>query len=69
MEQEKCPHCGSEELGRGLITGYAKMVPGRRLLSSGSDVLADLCTECGMILRLRVAQPKKFKGTWPKQEK
>ncbi|MDO4733246.1 MAG: transcription initiation factor TFIIIB [Bacillota bacterium] len=63
MKVEKCPECGSKNLGRGEFSGYACLTvcnaagkPGFR----GSAVQAVLCSDCGLILELRVKQPHKF---------
>ncbi len=63
MKVERCPECGSRNLGRGLLTGYATMSvcneKGRAGLRS-SPVQAVVCSDCGLVLELRVAQPYKF---------
>jgi predicted RNA-binding Zn-ribbon protein involved in translation (DUF1610 family) len=62
METNKeCPICGSKEIGKGKLSGYAKMMPVNRLFTTGSEVVADICTKCGHILSLNVTNPKKFK--------
>jgi len=58
----KCPVCGSSEIGQGILTGYANITPVKgRIFKSGSAILADICTECGNILSMRVEKPEKFK--------
>ncbi|NLX86258.1 MAG: transcription initiation factor TFIIIB [Clostridiales bacterium] len=58
--KEKCPECGCKEIGRGKMSGYACMVPEGRVFVS-SALIAEVCTDCGLILRLKVEKPHKFK--------
>jgi hypothetical protein len=58
-----CPDCGSEKIGKGRLEGHAALMPGNTIFSMGSEVVADVCTNRGLILRLKVAKPEKFKGT------
>lgn len=61
-KNEKCPNCGSKEIAQGKQMGQGKMVPIDSLgFSFGSNVIADICTECGNILRTKVDRPGKFK--------
>ena len=56
---EKCPQCGSRRIGQGKLSGYANMsVVGKPLASTA--VLADVCSDCGLIIQLRVQKPEKF---------
>ncbi|MCW3491676.1 transcription initiation factor TFIIIB [Dethiobacter alkaliphilus] len=62
MEQEKrCPECGSTNIGQGKWGGYAALAPVHKLLSLGSEVRAELCTDCGLITAMRVKNPEKFR--------
>ena len=61
MEQLKCTKCGSSEIGQGKLDGYATMKP-KNALFLGSNIIANICTECGEILSMRVEEPKKFKN-------
>ena len=65
-ENNKCPACGHNELGMGLLSGYSKVRPAGKLLSMGSDMIAVLCTKCGYVLYWKITSPKKFVGTMPK---
>ncbi|MDP4145312.1 MAG: transcription initiation factor TFIIIB [Bacillota bacterium] len=56
-----CPICGCTEIGQGKLTGYSKMMPLHTIFSNGSDVIADICLECGHIISMRVTRPDKFK--------
>ncbi|MDU4934325.1 MAG: transcription initiation factor TFIIIB [Clostridium saudiense] len=60
MEQTKCKKCGSSNIGQGTLDGYAAMQSKNTLLGSG--IIADICTDCGEILSMRVKEPKKFKN-------
>jgi rRNA maturation protein Nop10 len=56
---EKCPECGSRRIGQGKFSGYAAMsVVGKSFASS--EVLADVCSDCGLIIQMRVKKPEKF---------
>lgn len=57
MRVEKCPDCGSRRLGEGAFSGYANL-SGRGFRSS--KVTAVVCSDCGLIVELRAAQPEKF---------
>jgi hypothetical protein len=58
----KCPICGSCEIGKGKLRGYADMAPVKGyVFTTGSPVIADICTNCGHILSMRVEKPEKFK--------
>ena len=67
MENSKqCPVCGSKEIKQGKQHGeYARMYPINAKKSDffigGSDIISDICTECGHILSMKVAKPEKFK--------
>ncbi|EPY2302778.1 transcription initiation factor TFIIIB [Clostridium sporogenes] len=58
---KKCPICGCEEIGKGKKRGQGSMFPIGGSLFSSSEVIADICTECGYILSMRVEDPRKFK--------
>lgn len=60
-ENVKCPVCGSTEIGKGKLCGYASMQPVDKFFSMGSEIIAEICTECGHILSLKVQNPEKFK--------
>ncbi|NLZ34756.1 hypothetical protein N3C_2943 [Clostridium sp. N3C] len=57
----ECPMCGCTEIGEGVLSGYANMKPAHKVLTTGSKIIADVCTRCGYILSMRVAEPSKFK--------
>jgi predicted nucleic-acid-binding Zn-ribbon protein len=56
-----CPKCGCKEIGQGKQMGNGGMAPINRILTFGSDIIADICTECGYIIESRVEKPHKFK--------
>ncbi len=68
-EQSKCPQCGHDELGQGVLSGYSQIRPVGRPLSIGSDLLAVICTSCGHILSWKVAKPAKFISGKSKEKK
>ncbi|NBI08168.1 transcription initiation factor TFIIIB [Senegalia massiliensis] len=57
----KCPVCGCEEIEKGNTYGEGSMFPIKSRFKSGSEVIADICTNCGHILSMRVSKPEKFK--------
>jgi predicted RNA-binding Zn-ribbon protein involved in translation (DUF1610 family) len=58
-----CPVCGAAEIKQGKQKGiYARMYPiNSKLNIGGSDIIADICTNCGNIISMRVARPEKFR--------
>lgn len=63
MQEDPCPKCSSTSIGKGKLSGYASMAPLGKLFSLGSAIIADICTNCGHILSMKVSNPEKFKGT------
>ena len=63
MKVERCPECGGKNLGLGRFEGYACLTVckenGRSSLRS-SGVDAVVCSDCGLVLELRVRDPHKF---------
>lgn len=57
----KCPDCGSSEIGKGKLDGYAALRPAEKIMSMGSSIMADVCTNCGLIMQMKVKNPEKFK--------
>ena len=57
---EKCPECGRTEIGEGKFCGSAAIIPAGKTISLGSTVFADICTNCGLIIRLQVKKPYLF---------
>ncbi len=60
MEQTKCKKCGSSNIGQGTLDGYASIQSKNTLL--GSEIIADIYTDCGEIISMRVKEPKKLKN-------
>jgi len=58
---DKCPDCGNAEIGKGKLSGYAVLTPLGKILSMGSPIIADVCTNCGTIIKMKVEKPEKFK--------
>ena len=54
---EKCPECGSRNLGHGKLEGYASMYasPFR-----SSQVDAVVCSDCGLVIEMGVRKPHIF---------
>ncbi|WFD09842.1 transcription initiation factor TFIIIB [Tepidibacter hydrothermalis] len=59
-EKKKCPECGCTEIGGGNFIDYTKLKPINAIIAS-SRVTAEVCTNCGYILNMRVSDPEKFK--------
>ncbi|WP_010233549.1 hypothetical protein [Clostridium arbusti] len=57
----ECPICGCKEIGKGKQISQGKMFPIDKTFSMGSEIVSDICTKCGYILSMRVANPEKFK--------
>lgn len=53
--------CGSKKIGKGVLEGYTKMKPVNTVFTTGSEIEADICTNCGYILAIRVKKSEKFK--------
>lgn len=64
MQEKECPKCGCKEMGKGKLSGYAMMSPVGKIFSMGSEIIAEICTECGHILEMKVKHPEKFKDTY-----
>lgn len=62
MKVEKCPKCGSGELGKGKHSGHGVMFPVNKM-SLGSDIEYLICTSCGFIIEGYVKKPEKFKSS------
>lgn len=60
-ENKECPMCGSKDIGKGKLSGYANMMPIGKIFTTGSEVVADICTNCGHILAMKVEKPEKFR--------
>lgn len=61
-ENMKCPKCGSNQIGQGKQFHEGKMFPINNMtIIGGSDIISDICTNCGYILEMRVEQPEKFR--------
>ncbi len=59
-EKKKCPECSCTEIGGGTFSGYAALKPINAIIAT-SPVTAEVCTDCGYILNMRVSDPEKFK--------
>ena len=62
IKNNVCPKCGCREIGQGKQVAWAKMIPINNLtMSFGSNIIADICTNCGYIIEMRVEKPNRFK--------
>ena len=62
MKNDTCPKCGCREISEGKQVEAGKMLPIDKVgMSFGSSVIADICTECGYIIGMRVEKPDIFK--------
>ena len=57
VKVEKCPECGSRNLGTGRLQGYASMYAAP-FKSSSMEAL--ICSDCGLVIELRVRKPHIF---------
>ncbi|WP_378210909.1 transcription initiation factor TFIIIB [Anoxybacteroides rupiense] len=60
-EINECLSCGNKEIVQGKFQYEAKVQPINKKFSTGSDVLVDICSNCGLILSMKVENPEKFK--------
>lgn len=60
MKAEKCPECGSRNLGAGTFSGYANLTSTQGWGWRSSKVRAVVCADCGLILELRADKPERF---------
>jgi predicted nucleic-acid-binding Zn-ribbon protein len=62
IEYNICPKCGCKEIGQGKQVDAGRMYPiDSILMTFGSNIIADICTECGYIIGMRVEKPNRFK--------
>ena len=60
IRTDKCPDCGSLNIGKGYWTGYSALIPVGKILSMGSKVIVRVCRDCGYLFDFRVEKPEKF---------
>jgi uncharacterized Zn finger protein len=60
-ENKPCNECGGTSFGTGEIKGYGAVIPTHKILSNGSPLILNICTNCGLVNSLRVKYPEKFK--------
>jgi len=61
MNKVICPLCSSTKIVHGYQTRHAQMIPvDRGTFTKSSDVLADICGDCGCIISLKVRNPEYF---------
>ena len=57
MKVERCPECGSRHLAEGKFSGYANLSASAW---KSSPVIAVVCSDCGLVVELRVKNPGIF---------
>ncbi len=62
MSRVICPNCGNNEIGKGKLEGHAALIPIGKIFTTGSTIIADVCIECGTIIKMTVEKPEKFKS-------
>ncbi len=55
---ERCPECGSRYIGEGILSNATMAAKGRFWASS--KVMADICSNCGLVIKLKVEKPERF---------
>lgn len=61
IKNNVCPKCGCRKIGQGKQSGSRMQPIDNFAMSFGSNIIADICTECGYIIEMRVEKPHKFK--------
>ncbi|MDD4168880.1 MAG: transcription initiation factor TFIIIB [Desulfotomaculaceae bacterium] len=61
MSKIRCPYCGNNNIGKGKLGNHAALMPVGKIFTTGSAIIADVCIECGTIIRMTVEKPEKFK--------
>ena len=62
IKNNVCPKCGCRQIGQGKQVTWAKMIPiNNSTMSFGSNIIADICTNCGYIIEMRVEKPNRIK--------
>ncbi|WP_291635198.1 transcription initiation factor TFIIIB [Clostridium sp.] len=61
--QKKCPECGCEKIAQTKLDINAKLYPVAAFfkIMKGSEVSAEVCTKCGLIINMRAQTPEKLK--------
>lgn len=57
---EKCPYCGSSNIGEGIQNGYGAVTVKGKFFSTDALVMR-ICTDCGTVVRSFVRHPERFK--------
>ncbi|WP_099191583.1 transcription initiation factor TFIIIB [Tepidibacter mesophilus] len=57
-QRKECPECGCKEIGQGKLPTVLRPI---NAVIASSEVRAEVCTNCGYILNMRVLEPEKFK--------
>lgn len=64
---KECPYCGSKKITIGIQNGYGGISSSRIGLNT-SDVVHDICTNCGAVLLSRVDNVEPFKKKYEKDK-
>jgi RNA polymerase subunit RPABC4/transcription elongation factor Spt4 len=59
VKEKVCPVCGGNEFGKGVL-GSARLIPIEKCFSSGSEVVAEICKNCGTVVSFKVMHPEQF---------
>lgn len=59
MDITKCPLCGCTDIREGELEKYKELITSNIIFPKSVPVIVNLCTECGYILRMRVAELSK----------
>jgi predicted RNA-binding Zn-ribbon protein involved in translation (DUF1610 family) len=58
-EPESCPNCGCKIIVQGELRGN-RIFAKDELLGLGSNLTADVCKDCGLVVRLWVDRPERL---------
>lgn len=61
--ENKCPKCGCKKIAQAKLDINAKLYPVDALfkVTNGSEVVVEICTNCGYILNMKALKPEKFR--------
>jgi predicted nucleic-acid-binding Zn-ribbon protein len=60
-DKKECPICDCNEIGQGKHMAQGNLFPLHKVFTSGSEVITEICTNCGHILSMRAVTPHIFK--------
>lgn len=56
--KKECPEGGCTEIGEGILNTALRPI---NAIITSSQVIAEVCSNCGYILNMKVSKPEKFK--------